>query len=86
MCIHANIRYDGYIEKERLEAEKAIKYQGLKIPSDINYSNIQGLRVELQQKLNHYKPKTIAQAQLIPGMTPAAISILIFKSNKKFRQ
>jgi tRNA uridine 5-carboxymethylaminomethyl modification enzyme len=80
LCIHAQIKYDGYIQKEKNEAAKTIKYQNLKIPNNIVYAQMPGLSVELQQKLNQYKPKTIAQAQLIPGMTPAAISILIFQS------
>ncbi len=83
LCIHAQIRYDGYIEKEKAEAEKILRFQSLKIPNDINYSKIQGLSVELQHKLKYHKPLTISQAQLIPGMTPAAISILIFKTRVK---
>ncbi len=77
--IHAQIKYAGYLHKEQLEAEKAIRYQNLIIPDTIDYAGMQGLTKELQQKLMHYKPATIAQAQLIPGMTPAAISILIFQ-------
>ncbi|MFH1461873.1 MAG: tRNA uridine-5-carboxymethylaminomethyl(34) synthesis enzyme MnmG [bacterium] len=80
LCIHAEIRYSGYIEKEKAEAEKILKFQNLQIPDEIKYSQMPGLSVELQNKLKHYTPKTIAQAQLIPGMTPAAISILIFQS------
>ena len=79
LSIHAEIRYDGYIEKEKLEAEKTQKFQDLKIPETINFSKMPGLSVEIQQKLLYYNPKTIAQAQLIPGMTPAAISIVIFQ-------
>lgn len=80
LCIHAKIRYAGYIEKEKAEVEKILKFQALKIPKEINYSQMPGLSVELQNKLKKHTPGTIAQAQLIPGMTPAAISILIFKS------
>ncbi len=83
LCIHAQIRYDGYIEKEKAEAEKVLRFQSLKIPNEINYSQISGLSVELQHKLKFHKPSTISQAQLIPGMTPAAISILIFKTRLK---
>ena len=80
LCIHAQIRYDGYLQKEHRETQKIIRYQSLKIPKTINYSQMPGLSVELQQKLKFHNPETIAQAQLIPGMTPAAISILIFQS------
>jgi tRNA uridine 5-carboxymethylaminomethyl modification enzyme len=80
LCIHAEIRYHGYIEKENKEAEKTIKFADLVIPKKIEYKDMPGITRELQQKLIKYKPETIAQAQLIPGMTPAAISILIFQT------
>ncbi len=80
LCIHAEIRYHGYIEKENKEAEKTIKFADLVIPEKIEYKDMPGITRELQQKLIKYKPSTIAQAQLIPGMTPAAISILIFQT------
>ena len=79
LSIHAEIRYDGYLEKEKKEVEKTKKYQNLKIPSSTEYKKLPGLTIELQEKLSYYKPKSIAQAQLIPGMTPAAISLLIFQ-------
>ncbi len=82
LSIYAEIRYDGYLEKERKEVAKVLRFQDLKIPENIKYSKMPGLSVELQQKLKYHLPKTIAQAQLIPGMTPAAISILIFQSKQ----
>lgn len=78
LSIHAEIKYDGYLQKEVLEAEKVLRYQELVIPEAFSYANIPGLSKELQAKLTFHKPKTIAQAQLIQGMTPAAISVLIF--------
>jgi len=80
LCIHAEIRYDGYLEKEKNEVEKIARYQQLGIPETIVYRNMPGLTRELQNKLMHCKPATIAQATLIPGMTPAALSVLIFQS------
>lgn len=80
LAIHADIRYTGYIEKELQEVSKIERYQELVLPEELDYRGMQGLTKELQQKLMHYNPKTIAQAQLIPGMTPAAISILIFQT------
>jgi tRNA uridine 5-carboxymethylaminomethyl modification enzyme len=82
LAIHAEVRYAGYLEKERKEIEKAIKYQHLELPDTLDYKKMPGLTVELVQKLSYYRPKSIAQAQLIPGMTPAAISILIFQSRQ----
>lgn len=78
-ALWAEIRYEPYIKKEEKEIEKANKYQQLLIPANFVYANIPGLSIELQQKLSHYKPINIAQAALISGITPAAISLLIFK-------
>ncbi len=77
--VQAEILYEPYIKREEREVEKALYYQELYIPATFDYTAIPGLSIELQQKLTKYKPLTIAQAQLIQGMTPAAISILIFK-------
>lgn len=79
LSLHAAIRYEGYIEKEQSEIEKMDRYQQLVIPDDFSYASLPGLSKELQQKLTYYKPQSIAQAQLIPGITPAAISLLIFQ-------
>jgi len=80
--IYAEIRYAPYIERELLEVKKREKFKTLQIPESLEYTNMPGLSIELQQKLNRHKPKTIAQAALIPGITPAAISLLIFKSRQ----
>lgn len=77
--IYAELLYGPYIKREEKEIEKAAFYQTLLIPKDFTYNNIPGLSIELQQKLNKYKPQNIAQVSLIKGMTPAALSLLIFK-------
>lgn len=77
--IYAEILYGPYIKREEKEVEKTLHYQQLALPADFDYNNIPGLSIELKQKLTKYKPETIAQAALIQGMTPAAISLLIFK-------
>lgn len=79
LTVYADLLYGPYLAREEKEVEKARYYQTLEIPEDFNYKNIPGLSIELQQKLTKVKPKTIAQATLIQGMTPAAISLLIFK-------
>lgn len=78
--MYANIRYEPYLKREQKEIEKAQMFKTLTIPSTLNFKAIPGLSVELQQKLTRVNPQTIAQAALIPGMTPAAIALLIFKS------
>jgi tRNA uridine 5-carboxymethylaminomethyl modification enzyme len=77
--IIAELLYSPYYQKELLEVKKIEEYQSLLIPANFSFTNIPGLSIELQQKLTQYKPTTIAQASLIRGMTPAAISLLIFK-------
>ncbi len=78
--IHAEIRYEPYIQREEKEAQKAAIYKDLSIPDTLDYRTMPGLSKELQEKLLKYKPATIAQAALIQGMTPAALSLLIFKT------
>ncbi len=77
--IHAQVLYEPYLKREEKEVEKAKVYQELAIPDDLDIQNMPGLSIELRQKLAKHKPKNIAQAALIPGMTPAAISLLIFR-------
>ena len=77
--IQASIKYAPYIERETLEVEKLKKYQTMRIPLDFEYLTTDGLSIELRQKLTRHKPETIAQATIIPGMTPAALSLLILK-------
>ncbi len=77
--IHAEIRYEPYLAREEKEAQKAQMYKALELPKNMDYSNMPGLSKELQEKLKKHQPANIAQASLIPGMTPAALSLLIFK-------
>lgn len=77
--IIAELLYLPYYQRELLEVKKMEEYQSLIIPSSFNFEKIPGLSIELQQKLSKYRPASIAQASLIRGMTPAAISLLIFK-------
>lgn len=83
--VHAEICYEPYLIREAKEVEKQKQHQKLAIPEDTNFAAIPGLSKELQEKLKKHSPATIAQAGLIPGMTPAAISLLIltFRSNNK---
>ena len=77
--VHSEIRYEPYITREKQEIKKAENFKNMIIPVDFNYMEMPGLSKELQQKLTKHQPKTIAHAALIPGMTPAAISLLIFR-------
>lgn len=77
--LHAEIRYEPYLAREAKEAIKLDAYKALEIPATFDYAHLPGLSKELQEKLKKHQPATIAQASLIPGMTPAALSLLIFK-------
>jgi tRNA uridine 5-carboxymethylaminomethyl modification enzyme len=77
--IHAEIRYEPYLLREEREVQKFEQYKTLKIPLTLVIVDMPGLSKELQEKLKRYQPATIAHASLIPGMTPAALSLLIFK-------
>jgi len=77
--VHAEIRYEPYLKREEKEAQKFDLYKSLAIPAEFAYRGLPGLSKELQEKLQRHRPATIAQAGLIPGMTPAALSVLIFK-------
>lgn len=80
VSIYAELLYGPYLKREQREIEKSLQYKNLLIPENFDYKGVPGLSIELQQKLTKYRPKNIAQATLISGMTPAAISLLIFKS------
>jgi tRNA uridine 5-carboxymethylaminomethyl modification enzyme len=77
--IHSEIRYEPYITREKQEIKKREHFKTMTIPANFNYTELPGLSKELQQKLTKHTPRTIAHAALIPGMTPAAISLLIFR-------
>lgn len=76
--LFAEIKYYDYIKREEREIEKSQKYRDLIIPSTLSFNDVPGLSKEAQEKLNMHKPQNISQAMLISGITPAAISILIF--------
>ncbi len=80
--VHAEIRYEPYLKREEKEIAKHKQFQQLSIPMTMIFVDMPGLSKELQEKLNRYQPKTIAHASLIPGMTPAAISLLILNIKK----
>ena len=77
-------KYAGYIQKEQEQIDKAIKYEERLLPEDVDYSTIQGLRLEARQKLNKIRPKSLGQASRISGVSPADITVLMvyLKSGK----
>ena len=79
-------KYSGYIERQKREIQKVKRNENAKIPEEINFDDIEGLSNESKQKLNLVRPKTLAHAQRIPGLTPAAISLLLVHIKKKNTQ
>ena len=71
------IKYSGYIERERKVAEKLHRLENVRIPEDFDFSRIKALSIESIIKLNRHHPTTIAQASRIPGVSPADISVLL---------
>lgn len=70
-------KYAGYITRQEEEIARQLKYEALKLPDDIDYQHISGLSAEVKQKLAQGKPETIGMASRLPGITPAAISLLL---------
>lgn len=75
--VNINIKYSGYIERQKKQVENFKKIESKKIPEDFNYDDVTSLRLEARQKLKSYKPINIGQASRISGVTPADISVLL---------
>jgi tRNA uridine 5-carboxymethylaminomethyl modification enzyme len=71
------VKYSGYIEKERNNAEKLIRLEDIKIPTNFDYHKIKSMSIEAKQKLSAIRPVTISQASRISGVSPADISVLL---------
>ena len=72
-----NIKYKGYIDKERENVAKLQRMENIKIPEDFDFTKISSLSAEAKTKMNVVKPKTIAQASRISGVSPADINVLL---------
>lgn len=81
--LEIQIKYEGYIKRQKEEIEKQQRYENTFIPKDIDYHQISGLSNEVIAKLKEHKPMTIGQASRISGITPAAVSILLIWLKKK---
>ena len=75
--VEISIRYKGYIDRERSNAEKISHLENLRIPEGFDFSKVSGLSIECRQKLERYKPDTIARASRISGVSPSDISVLL---------
>ncbi|AQS60440.1 tRNA uridine-5-carboxymethylaminomethyl(34) synthesis enzyme MnmG [Desulforamulus ferrireducens] len=75
--VNIEVKYEGYIQKQRAQVERFEKLENRKLGEDIDYKNIRGLSAEAQQKLDKFKPVSIGQASRISGVSPADISVLL---------
>ncbi len=75
-------RYGGYIERQRNEIKRQSKLESTVLPTQLDYENVRGLSNEVRQKLTDHRPDTVGQASRIPGITPAAISLLLVHLKK----
>ena len=75
--VNINIKYEGYIERQKKQVASFKKLEARKLPEDIEYSGIKGLRLEAASKLDKFKPVSIGQASRISGVSPADISVLL---------
>ena len=80
--IEMEVKYEGYIKRQKEEVEKLQKFENMKIPETFEYGGIPGLSNEIVQKLSRIKPESVGQASRVSGITPAAISVLLVHIRK----
>jgi tRNA uridine 5-carboxymethylaminomethyl modification enzyme len=83
--VEISVKYAGYLTRQNEDIAKQKKNEHTAIPADFTYTGIPGLSKELQSKLTNVRPETLGQAQRIPGMTPAALSLLLIQLSKRRR-
>jgi tRNA uridine 5-carboxymethylaminomethyl modification enzyme len=76
-------KYSGYIDRQNEEVGRALQYEGLQLPADLDYMLVHALSIEVRQKLNQHRPQTLGLASRISGVTPAAISLLLVHLKKR---
>ena len=81
--VEIQAKYSGYIERQQDEIERARRYNHWRLPEQLDYGNVVGLSNEVREKLRQQQPETLGQAARIPGVTPAAISLLLVHLKKK---
>ena len=81
--VEIQAKYEGYIVRQQTEIDKALRHDHLRLPDTLDYAGVPGLSNEVSQKLKSQRPETLGQASRIPGMTPAAISLLLVYLKKK---
>ncbi|MDQ3617828.1 MAG: tRNA uridine-5-carboxymethylaminomethyl(34) synthesis enzyme MnmG, partial [Pseudomonadota bacterium] len=83
--VEIGVKYAGYVDRQREEIARSQRHESMPIPAGFDYAGVRGLSSEVQQKLERVRPETVGQAQRIPGMTPAAISLLLVHLSRQRR-
>ncbi len=81
--VEIQAKYSGYIERQRDEVERTRRAEQLRLPTDMNYATVRGLSAEVGEKLARLRPETLGQAGRIPGVTPAAVSLLLIHLKRR---
>ena len=81
--VEIHTKYAGYIERQQDEINKLRQHEQTLLPADLDYAALSGLSKEISQKLASIRPQTLGQASRIPGVTPAAVSLLLVHLKKR---
>ena len=84
--VEVRIKYDGYIKRQNRQVEEFRRLESRKLPADLDYETVTGLRLESRQKLNRIRPENFGQASRISGVSPADISVLMIYLRKQEAQ
>jgi len=83
--VEINVKYAGYLQRQHEAIQRQQRHENTTIATDFNYAQVHGLSSEVRQKLENVRPLSIGQAQRIPGMTPAAIALLLVHLERQRR-
>jgi tRNA uridine 5-carboxymethylaminomethyl modification enzyme len=81
--VEVQAEYAGYIDRQREEIERQRRHEEMQLPQDTDYAQVRGLSIEVRQRLQQARPCTLGQASRVPGVTPAAISLLLVHLKRK---
>ena len=81
--VQIQVKYAGYITRQQDDIEKLRRHENTVLPDDLNYDIIEGMSKEIRQKLSEQRPETLAAAGRVPGVTPAAVSLLLIHLKKR---
>ena len=83
--VDVEAKYSGYLKRQNDEIERQRRNEDLRLPENIDYGDVRGLSNEARQRLRDVRPETLGQAARIPGLTPAAVSLLLVHLKKRDR-